>query len=600
MVSLELRPGIMEETQRMKQQKTSDQILGLDGETVERYLPEYLKRSIDLTIGLYGDYNQKLPDELQRPESDFTFLSNFYRSFITDRNRRAEEVTSEEHAKNVELANSILPMTTLAVLCMDGRVKMVHTNGFTADIGSAIRTPGGLLNEFIRIDGKLTLDPESNFGTLLFDALTKSDNVAEVFDSHYGCAARTGEEAATGNFPSDAGLLRDILHKKEMIQTTREMLSGRKVTTGKNIALIQTTFNPVTGYMYMGLERDESLNTARDHARESAIGSGKNPDRAAKYAQYTKDVLQELILQRKIISTGALISDPKIKSAFDNHAFPINRQKEYIKSEVKFWEEIAGLKEELAPYLSEMVLNLYPHLAENTEAAQKELQERTILLLTNAFNTYLHNPKHNEVEYLKMDDHNYEKQDHYPYGIHNEEGVKVSEGGHPPYDIPMFVVYSGDIENLSEGIELASGLVRKNRLDGRIADRSGNYTDPEEFAAVPVPVIMQEIIRGNNGTKITDTEWSKLEQADWSDMPKNWEAMSHDLFDKYLLKKGISSHLIIKGVQNVRKKMARIYDPSQESSSHLRDLYKTAIPIICDQQRKTHTIIPFIKVGREE
>lgn len=586
----------------MKPQHNTDnkQLLELHPINIEKYLPDHIEQSIDKIFTLYKNYNEKLPEDLRRPDKDFAFLSHFYKSFIADRTKRVVDVNTPEHERATNLANSLLPMNTLAVLCMDGRVKMVHTNGFTADIGSAIRTPGGLLNEFIRQDGELTLDLNSNFANLLLDALSKSQNIAEVFDSHFSCAARTGEEAATGNFPGDAGLLRDVLHKKEMIKTTKKMLAGKKEFEGKHIVFIQTTYNPITGYMYMGLEREEALAYAKSVASQEAIAVGKNPVRAAQYAQYTKGVLSDLINKGEIISTGALIDDPTIKNAFEQHSFPINRQEDYVRSEVNFWENMAKLKKELLPYIEQVVRNIYPHLTGDNKTLKRELEQRAMLLLTNMYNTYLHNPNHHELEYLEMDDHDYEKQDHYPYGIHNEEGVKVSEGGHPPYDIPMFVVYSGDIENLSQRIELASGLVRKNRLDGRVVDRSGNYTDAEEFTAAPVPLVMQEIVRDKNGTRITTQDWEHLEKIDWEDLPKEWDTMTDDEFDKYLIAKGLDSHLLIKGIQNVRHKMARIYDPSQESSSHLRDLYKTVLPIVCDQKRKTHAIIPFIKVGREK
>lgn len=578
--------------------KPQENPFGLARETVERFLPPHLEKQLTRVIDLFAAYNQKLPAELRRSPEDFVFAQHFYTSFIVDRNRRAEEVQNERYLAAVDKAKHILPMPTFFVLCMDGRVKVIHTNGFSADTAGALRTPGGMLNEFVREDGVLTLKPDSTYGNLLLIASKKSDFTAQDYDSHMFCAARGREEAATGNYPNDSGLFRDVLHKKEMAQAAKAFL--KEHGNGQNVIFIQSSFNPVTGFMYMGLETDDAISCAQNKAVEDSKAKGKNPGKAARYAEYTKDVLGKLIKDEKIISTGQLISVPQVRTAFEKHRFPIDRQNHYVESAIQFWDGIESLAEELSPILKGEILKVYPHLAAEDERSQKELAEREILILTNAFNTYLNNPNHNEMEYLAMEDKQYEEEEHYEYGEHTEEGVKVSEGGHPPYDIPMFVVYGGDLENLPFGIELSSQLVRGNRKAGRVKDRSGQYSDLDEFAMAVVPVVIQEIIRGkDNNNPIDEETWQRLEDINWDDLPKDWDIMDGKQFGDYLLRKGITNYLLFQGIENLRAKMARIYDPTQETSSHLKDLYKFALPIVCDQNRQTHTIIPFVKVGRE-
>lgn len=563
----------------------------------DKYLPPRLERAIDHIIDDWEEYNSRLPKDIQRPEGDFFFLGDFYKSFIIDRNRRAEEVATPEYQDIAKSAVEMIPMKPFGVICMDGRVKLVHINGFTADIGDSLRTPAGLLNEFVREDETLVLDPDSNFSMLILNALRKNgDNLSEVFDSHWSCKAREGEEVATGNHPGDKGLLRDVVHKKEMVKATKDFLKDKKETKGKNIAFIQTTFNPITGYMYMGLERDSSLEYAKSYARKRAIANGENPNLEEQYAEYTKNVLRDLILRGEIISTGAIIQETAIQEAFQSHFFEINRQKDYVRSAKNFWEGIKDMKDNLMPILVAKIIKLYPHLEDNSPLSIKEREQRAMLLLTNAYNAFLHNPDHDEDIYLNMDDEEYEVQEKYKYGVHDEEGVKISEGGHPPYTIPMFVIYGSDLVNLPRWTEKASGIVRDNRTKGRVTDPTGFYTYPKAFARGIVPVVAQEIVRNTEEVTISDTQWKVLMGISWSDMPKGWDKMSDEEFRKFLYKKGLDSSLLIDAVQAGRNKLAKLYDPAEESSSHLKDMYKAAVVFISNKDRKSDVAIPFIKV----
>ena len=259
-------------------------------------------------------------------------------------------------------------------------------------------------------------------------------------------------------------------------------------------------------------------------------------------------------------------------------------------------KNIAELKKELLPTLLDKVYVVYPHLRTDKDPVIQEAEERAMLLLTNMYNTYLHNSSHNESAYLEMDDEEYEEEEHYPYGIHNEEGVKVSEGGHPPYDITMFVVTPGD----PESIETAAEIVRTNRRRKRIKndDVFGYYSNDEDaFAKSPVPVVVQEISREIGRVKISIDEWETLQKADWSDMPADWDTMSKEDFDGYILDKGIDSHLIVEHIHALREKMISHYS-HPKLGPHARQLFKTFMPGICNQKREFQAIIPFIKVGR--
>ena len=557
------------------------------------YLPDRVSRQIDGFIDGWDKFNNLLPEARKQSEKAYKFLRHFYKSFVADRNKRAKEVNTPEYKQLLDQMSSHLPVMPFFIGCMDGRVKFIHEFGFSANIGGSIRVPGGSINDFVRgDDGQLSLDGESNFATNLDAALRRNKNsVAEVVDSHWGCAARKGEEEDSGHSTQeDGGLYSDVMDKREMVQAIRNYLScryGEAYANGKiEVILPQTTFNPITGYMYAGLERDESLAYAREVA-----GKGKDP-------VYSKAVLKDLIASGKIISTGALLEDASygrmINTVLKDNSFAADWKENYVQTAVNFWDGIGKIKGQLLPILKERLIKLYPQLEAEDQGATKELEERAMLLLCNLYNGYLHNSKHKEGTYLQIADDAYKSQSTYAYDTHWEEGIKISEGGYPPYDIPMFVIFSGDEDSVPEAVKLAAKLVRGNRgrKDNPIKDRSGNYTSAEEFKQATVPIVMQEIIRAN----LDRAKWQALEDRNWSDMPANWNTMTDSEFSKYVLKGGELSGSLIEGLNSLRRKMAKIYESSDTRKSLLEQKLMV-MPVICGQDRETHAIIPFTKHG---
>lgn len=560
---------------------------------LENNEPERINLQIRSFVDRLQGYNSTLPPERQHLERDYEFLGSFFSNFIRDRNSRAEEVNSPGYEKVLELANSLFPMTAFSVMCMDGRVKLIHVFGFSAGIGSSIRVPGGLLKEFVRgREGKLMLADHSNFAELLNGALEKNNALAEIFDSHWGCAARKNEETARGGQPEDAGLYSDVVHKKEMVSATKAYLGKKEHGNNMQVVFAQTTFNPLTGFLYMGLETNKALKLAKDFAKEKAANNVRNPESAVPV--YSKEVMKLLVEKGLIISTGQLIGNEIIKEKLDQSFFNVNWKRDYIKTAEQFWKGIANIKEDLLPIFKQSLKTIYPELSHEDAKTEKELEEKAMLLLCNTYNAYLHNRSHVEVEYLSIPDEEYESKGHYEYDHHSEEGIKVSEGGYPPYEIPMFVIFSGDLQNVPSGIEMASGIVRENRLKGRVKDSSGIYHGLEDFATAPVPVVMQEIIRD---VRLTIEDWRVLEEADWSDLSNNWDTMSQHDFALYLQKKGKFSIALANGIENLRVKMKTVFDPNAPTAAHLIDQYKVVLPLICDQDRMTHAIIPFVKLG---
>lgn len=532
-----------------------------------------LDNQITFFVESLRNYNNLLPAEKGRLAQDYVFLKNFYKTFIQDRDKRADTVVSEDYKKALEIVKKQFPMMTLWVLCMDGRVKAIHTNGATAGVGSSIRIPAGTLKEFARGEnGKLHLIENSYFTMLLDNAFTKFDEITEVFDSHIGCAARKAEESAHGASALDSGLYSDVIHKKEMAVATKEYVNT-KYKNRKKIVIVQTSFDPHTGYMYMGLETDKALKYAANNYS----------------SEFVPECLTDLENNQLIVSTKKFTNDTKISKVLKKFYFTIDWKKDYTKSASLFWENISRLKPILLPQLKKDLTQIYPNLSNKEN--QKELKERAMLLLTNLYNAYLHNtgdPKESSKT-------NSSFLAHYRYGEHEEEGIKVSEGGYPPYEISMFVINNGNIPTLPEDIELASSLVRSNRREGRAKDRWKLYKDKAAFAKAPVPIVVQEIIRDD---RLTESDWKELEKVDWSDLYTiPWDKMTNLEFDLYLERKGKLTQSQANAIKKIRRMMITLYDRHEVTSGHLINQYKTVLGVICDQNRKTHAIIPFVKFG---
>ncbi len=532
-------------------------------------LSKTLDAQIERFVGVLQAHNRKFPHP--RPKKNYPFLSYFFKNFVADQNARALEISLPSYEKIKKLANQQFPVRTLWNLCIDGRVLSILAHGATAGVGSGVRVPGGMLREFVRgKDGKLFLAPDSDFAILLKRALqeSKKNVLAEVFDSHIGCAARLAEEQLKGKDPLDDGLFADVSHKMQMAQAS---IAFAKHVFGdeKNLIVILTSFDPHSGFLYMGLETNEAL--------IYTLNRGNNA--------YTQEILDRLTNFGKIISTEQLASEEEIEKIFSKYRFNLEWKTKYVKSATLFWEAIASMKKAVFPIIHKKLHRAYPHLTKNNTLAEIELEERSMLLLTNAFSGYLHNVEG------KGGGEGIHK--HYPYGIHNEEGIKVSEGGYPPYDISMFTVFSFEEKNLPTSIQLAVALVRDNRKKVRIVDGSLTFTEVVEFTQASVPIVVSEIVRDF----LSEREWEKLSAIDWKDMPETWDIMTDDEFYMYLHNKDIRQFNVALAINNLRRKMMVMYDMHSPISSRIIEQYSVALPIIVSRNRKVRFIVPFVKLG---
>lgn len=537
-------------------------------------VPAHISKQISHLLQLLESYNKKLPKDRQNQKDDYAFLKDFFIRFIDDQDTRSKEISSKAYQELEKVIGSNFSMTPLWILCIDGRVLTILMHGMSAPDNS-LRVPAGSLRDFVRdTGGKLMLLKTSSFAELLKDAFLTQDYIAEIFDSHTGCAARRYEESTKGFTDLvDDGLYSDVLYKKEMALATEKYVD-EQFHEKKTVVTVQTSFDTHTGFMYMGFETEYCLEYARKAADQD-------------FPVFSFEVITALVEKKKLFSTEEFVNNPIVREQFEKYEFQLNWKHAYLKSGQNFWSAVRTMKPILFPMITKVLVHVYPNLKKDS----REMELRAMLLLTNAFSGYLNNQTSSEAMYMgPLDFHRY------PYGVNMEECVKISEGGYSPYEISSASVYSGQAKNhLPSRVEYGSAQVRANR--GRsefpIVDRSKTFSDRDDFVRAPVPIIVQEIVH----EEFDDAVWDRLSKIDWSDLPTNWSILEDLEFLEYLEEKGIDESGILLAINNLRKTMCVLYNFERRTSTQMIEQHLVILPYVTDSKRYSRFVVPFVKLG---
>lgn len=421
--------------------------------------------------------------------------------FVDTRNRRTDEIQSEPVqaiiAKKREMFGGVIPKS---MICMDGRV---FSKIYAGLHGNAYRTPAGDSSEFIQIEGnpkKLIMDPHGNFASLTDEAFVTEDLVVQCLDSHVGCAAKAKDVGHDHGGPtSDSGLFNDVLRKKAMAEAMREYTQQR-FEGEKRMETIQTSFDPYSGYMYMGLEQDRLVN---------------NPELQAH--GYTKEVLDHLVDNNVIISTQDLAeNNPVINQLFREHHFPISYELDYVNSTVSFWENVERMSPVATEIIKEKLLTVDPEL--KSESKVDELNRRALLLLANAYGGYLHNHESDGT-----------KHHHYKYEKHTESIIVVTLSEKGPFESPIAFNIDPYTPNIDQALLLSDGIVRINRAKNEMSKAEKEaveqlYDDPSLYIENPVIIVEFERLKASTSAEII----AQLQETDWSDIVDYTDKDGHD------------------------------------------------------------------------
>lgn len=502
----------------------------------------------------------------KRSDSERDILLFFLDNFVISRNDRARDLLSDEVLESVRIEQELFPCgLPRTMLCVDGRVlaKLVASLH-----GGAIRTPAADNAEFLpSAEGETLFLSDGKLMKTLRDAFSERDTITWILDSHLHCAAR--KQASTeirGVTPADDGLCDDVVRKRKIAEAIWNFVR-KTFDSEKRIILVHTSFDPHSGYLFMGLEKEEVMRDTR------VLRDG-----------FTESVLSALVKEGKVLSTedwsrkGGMLF-----GIFSKYAFDLDYETSYRASTLQFWKNIKEISTELIPLIEKKVLCIFPDLFEDGNS----LRERAVLLLANAYTAFLLN-----------------RRAPYPYGEHDEGVAVVTSGDRGPYNRLRSFSIDPYNPNLSFVIKFVEGLIRNNRLAGRASDIEqeaiekffGEARDSYVRSAVPV-FFFQKLER-----ELSLDVIKKLGDAEWSDIAAlPWMDMSCEEFQLFLKKKipGVPEFVVEK-IEKLREDARAIFRPGLSATDDL--LAGRILPVFA-LRSSSHEIIalfPFLAKGYRE
>ncbi len=540
------------------------------GKGLEQQLENYI--SVVATL----DRERAEQNDSDAETKELAMLYFKLRQFIYSRDHRLDEIASPEVQEAIATKTALFPYGVPRLLiCLDGRVL---SKLFAGLHGNALRMPAGDSSEFRPCrQGRCLFLAEGQITKVINEVFKHQDELCEIFDSHVGCAARKlAAEEKKGGPVLDKGLAEDVKRKKDMAAALQKYVED-KYLGSKKVVVLQTSFDPHSGYMYMGLEKSGCLDNDPRVASEG----------------YTEKVLAVLVEEGKIIYAKEL-AEKVFYDLFLKNYFTINYETDYIKSSLNFWNNIKAMSGEALPVIKEKLASVFTvefsSLTEKEKA--KELEQRAVLLLANAYNAFLHNRERGGLPRV------------YAYEKHDESVVVATLSEKGPFDRARSFSLNPQNPDLSGDIYLAKGLIQGNRRDGRMSATEKEAVEAlyggkkEDYVNNPIPVIFFERLE----TRPDSQAIQGLQIADWSDLAeKNWFGMDEKEFDSYLEEKVPNIPLkIARKINELRQRAISLYKPGQKSTEALLDGRLVPIWILTGPDRRTLAVFPFIAKGYEE
>lgn len=493
--------------------------------------------------------------------------------FVYSREERATDSLCPEIKMVEQIERKFFPLgTPRLVLCVDGRVLSKLFAGLHE---GAFRTPAGDNAEFVpyRDRDGIFLN-RGTLSALLDKNLTERNTLVEVLDSHLHCAARKASEVErTGKEPADGGLYRDVLRKKGIGDALVRYVRSR-YGDEKQLLVIQTSFDPLGGYCFMGLEKEECL------IHPAVIQEG-----------FTDEALQTLVAEGKIISTREFVENGSmLRDTFSEHHFVVNYETEYRESTRLFWEHIDAMAETCLPFIEEALMNVFPSLEK--QEAYDERRERATLLLANAYNAFLHN----------FDAQGQPKE--YPYREHDESVVTVTYGDRGPYDRARSFSVDPNNPDLSYVVRFTAGLIRANRRAKRYSLTEAEALQAcygekrDEYPQNPVPAFFFERLETLPDAGIVEA----LQQIDWSDVAAlDWMNMTSSAFEDYLNEKVPNIPAVVaRRIDSLRVRAAELFRPGYAATEDILDGRLVPVWTLSGPDRRTVALFPFLAKGYED
>lgn len=347
------------------------------GESLLAPLDEALEQQVlESSLAWLRTNERRKRNKRENAVQEAVWLYYLIHQYTATRNQRVEEMNSAEIQQKVAIVERIFPLgRPFQKYCSDGRLPPKLVSALDR---RAYRALAGETNDWTPDeDDNLVLPPDSLLYKKIVTALQASDKgIVEVMDTHLGCAAcqlkeqhRRHTDKPIPDSGLYAGIQRKVAHARALKKLAAEI-------GDKPILPILTSFDPKTGYQYMGLE------LCLDDTEAQRDG-------------FTKEVIDRLVRENKILFSKQLltlpIQDPEsgksvhLQQVFAQYSsdFELNYEQAYQKSSLLIWQRIEAMAPHVLPEIEKEVRRIFG------DASEDEVRTRSLLLLANAFNNYL-------------------------------------------------------------------------------------------------------------------------------------------------------------------------------------------------------------------
>lgn len=579
-IDLEHRNFRISSNRREREVEACEQLLTLEHDPLDEALRHQLGAYLEVVVRLNDrrGYERKRHDaERERKLLDFTFTH-----LITSRDERIEQILSPAVQEIIAKKQGLFPFgTPRLIICIDGRIFPLLFAGLH---GNAYRTPAGDSRQFVPSaeDGRIFLLEGSDVARMIDDAINKNyknNHISEVLDSHVGCAARYGEQqhyhrTTNEGDIADGGLRADVMRKRDMADAMQAYVR-RKYGSAKQLSTIQTSYDVHSGFLYMGLEKDECLyhDRAREFDSTTQIPRG-----------FTPDLLKQLTDEGRIISTKQLLGEPlgiggTLQELFASSGFSFNLDYEtnYVSSTVTFWNNLEQMKDIALPMIRRKVTQVFTELADSAAAA--DVDQRSLLLLANTYTAYLLNRRK------------------YGYGTHVEMAVELNDSCKGPHkSIRSFVIDAGT-PGLNQHIAFSQDLIRDNRFAGQMSAQEQAYLgrlypDSYDLKRAPTPLITY----GRLCQYPSEAEIQSLQSIDWSVIATlPWLTMSAEHFQAFLREQWELPEYVEGAIERLRQQAVKLHNSPLQN-----DLFNgDTVPlfVLSTPKRRALALLPFVIAG---
>ncbi len=509
---------------------------------MKRHIPDSLRFQLE-------KFFEKLNSKKIISTKDLKYLKEFVPELIAERNARGNDIESPEILRAAMLANNLLPYPPYGLLCIDGRVTLTSKFGIFGGMkGGAIQLPAGDPLEFIRSEnGELSLVENSNIAKQIHKVIKMNGDIAEILDSHTGCAAKKASEIGLGHYTKDDGVLQDVLRKKAVGEALKRHV--KKNYPGKKAVIIQGSYDPQTGFSYTGLESEFALEYAQKHHG------------------FTQETLNKLVEKGKIISTQKIAEE--FKSIFKDKVSKFNPKPDWInaykETALQFWQTLASMEKTILPRIIKKIKSSYGKKIKD----KNELKMRAVLILANSLSGFCANK--------------------FPH--HEESFVSVTSRDYSPFSKMGFRVYDADFVSLARNVVFASGIVRANRV--KTLALPSYYKSKEDYAASPVVAVVKEIFK----VPMHEGRWEKMQRINWDCLKKaEWLTLSDREFLRLIAENNPDITIGVtfsEALLNLREKVKILYDWREPSAQQILNGNLVILPVICDKSRRFQLIVPF-------